>query len=97
MSSKLEGLTRRREMLVARAAIQRAELAQAYGELRKPLQIFDLCIGVVQSVARRPPLAVAVAAAFLRSGRLGKLPLKLWIGWQALRPLRFWWSKRGLR
>jgi hypothetical protein len=93
MNLKLAELARRREILISRSAAQREELAQAYQDLRRPLQIVKMMVGLAQTLAAHPELAAGLGAFFIGSGRWRKLPLQLWMGWQALRPLRFLWSK----
>ena len=94
MSAKLTELARRREILISRSAAQREELAHAYRQLRAPLQILKMMVGLAQTVAAHPELVVGLGAFFIGSGRWRKLPLQLWMGWQALRPLWAWWSRR---
>lgn len=89
-------LARRREILIFRSAAEREQLAQAYRQLRRPIRLVKLAVGLARSIKAHPELALGLTAIFVsgRSGKWGKLPLRLWMGWQMLRPLQAWWSRR---
>lgn len=82
MSARLKIIARRRELLVARAALQREEFAMHADELR-PLLTIGSAVMRLGQVVRGHPVWAAVTAVVL---------------WQVLkRPLRsFPWLARGL-
>ncbi|MBI3898884.1 MAG: hypothetical protein HY308_11385 [Gammaproteobacteria bacterium] len=64
MGGKLVDICQRRARLVARAAIQRDELARVTQSWRAPLSLADRGMAVVQTL-RRYPLAIGLVTAVL--------------------------------
>ncbi|MGH7773951.1 MAG: YqjK family protein [Candidatus Binatia bacterium] len=98
MSSKLAELARRRESLISRAAAQRDQLAQSYQPLQRSIRFVSRVVGLMQFFKAHPALVMGVTALIVsaRWGKLGKLPQRLWMGWQILQPLQAWWSRKRL-
>ena len=77
MSRRLEEIRRRREHLVARAELQRSELAYLAQSVEKPLRLLDRTMEFV-NVFRMHPVLIAIAASlFIVTPRHRLL---LWIG-----------------
>lgn len=93
MNAKLTELAQRRAALVARAAAQRAVLAQAYAPWRGPLAIVDQGRVAVRYIKRHPALLLGVVAvvAALRPRRVAQLLERGWVAWGAVLAV-----KRGL-
>ena len=90
MSAELAALVRRRRVLVARAAVQRAELAALAERWRGPIAVADVAYRAGRTMRRHPAL-FAVAVALLVQMR-GRGPL-LWSGrlftlWELYRAFR---------
>ena len=96
MNTKLLELTRRRESLVARSAVQREQLGHAYRRIKTPAVLVHTAGGILRIVKAYPALTTSLTAAFVgaRRRRLGKLALVLGTAFLARRRLRGWWSKR---
>lgn len=84
MNAKLIELAERRAMLVARAATQRRELAQAFAPWRGPLAIADQGVLAARYLGRHPELVVgAVAfAAVLSPRRVFGWLRRGWVVWR---------------
>lgn len=84
MNAKLIELAERRATLVARAATQRTELAQALSPWRKPLAAIDQGVLMARYLARHPVLlAGAVAfAALIRPRRVFGWLRRGWVVWR---------------
>ncbi|MDO9372670.1 MAG: YqjK-like family protein [Gammaproteobacteria bacterium] len=93
MNAKLTELANRRAVLVARAATQRAVLAQAYAPWRGPLAIVDQGLVAVRYIRNHPALLVGVVAlvAVLRPKRVARWLQRGWVTWGAVLAV-----KRGL-
>jgi YqjK-like protein len=88
-SERLQEITRRRELLSARAAAQRAAIAGTLQEWRKPLGIADRVSGVVGMLRAHPLLFMAAVAALAATprGRLVSLVgrgIAVWRLWQTV-------------
>ena len=77
MSRKLAGVVHQRRVLVAHAATQRAQLAQAVERLRGPLAFIDGAFRAGQMVRRHPALLAAALALLVP---LRRPALVLWSG-----------------
>ena len=86
MNMKLIELAERRAMLVARAAIQRSELAQALAPWRRPLAVVDQGVLAVRYLSRHPGLLLGVAgfAAVLRPKRVFGWLRRGWMVWRTV-------------
>lgn len=96
MANRLEEIARHKQVLVDKAARERAELAAAYDNIRAPIDIGAVLLGVGRTLKTHPIIAAGVSS-FLVSGYAGKLLkssgelLRLW---KLTRPLWDWWRKR---
>lgn len=96
MNTRIAVLRHRRALLIARTALQRAQVAQAFQPWHKPLTVVDTLIEVVRVVRRHPVLAVAGASLFASGTRHRWL---MWVGrlvtfWDIAQGLRALWHKR---
>ena len=89
MKANLIKLDERRTTLVARAATQRAELAQALAPWRGPLTVVDRGLGVLGYIRNYAPLLVGVAAFVvpLRPLLVARLLRRGWLVWRAVQAL----------
>ena len=87
MNSTLTQLAKRREYLVAQAAIQRTALAQNAAPWRVPLALADRGVEAIRTIRRHPVLGAVLMLAALRPGRAGKWTRFAWVGWQVGRGL----------
>jgi len=82
MNRNLAQLVERREILVAQAAAQRAELAQHFRALHKPLTLADRAVGLFRYIRSHP--AFLVGASFVIGTLLRKYtqkwPFLAWAG-----------------
>jgi hypothetical protein len=96
-NKKFEELVRRKQALIAQAAHERAELAEAYEKLRSPLDFNQAFWGIGRTL-RAHPMITAGVSSFLVSGLAGKLLRGagqiVSVSRMAL-PLWSWWVKRG--
>ena len=96
MSNRLEEIARRKQVLVDKAARERAELAQAYDKIRAPFDVTSTLLGIGRTLKTHPIIAAGISS-FLVSGYAGKTlrsaseALKLW---RLALPLWRWWTKR---
>jgi len=72
MSSRLDEIAARRELLVARGAVQRARAALEVGALRESLQWRRSAAGLATSPRARSAL-IGVALVLLGRGRAGRI------------------------
>jgi hypothetical protein len=81
MNERLQRLAERRQQLVARAAVQRAALAQHIEPWRTPLALADRGLAAVRYVRRHPGLVIGAAAllAVLRPTRAGRWLQRSWV------------------
>ena len=84
MNTKLIELAERRATLVAKAATQRTELAQALAPWRRPLAVVDQGMLAARYLGRHPELLVGVAvfAAVLRPKRAFGWLRRGWVVWR---------------
>lgn len=90
MSSSLESLAARRAQLIARAEVQRRQLASYHRHVVAPVQLTGSVVGLVSSLRHSPLFIAAVAAILLRTrwGKLALVPKLAWRGWKILRFVR---------
>jgi hypothetical protein len=90
MNAKLIELVERRTTLVASAATQRAELAQALAPWRGPLTLVDRGLGAVGYVRNYAPLLVGVVAFGLplRPLRVARWLWRGWLVWRVARAVK---------
>lgn len=90
MSKTLAQLAERRACLVARAAAQRAALAENIEPWRTPLAWADRGLELLSVLKRRPVWLAGGVALFaaLRVDRAGKWLRRGWLTWQVVRKLR---------
>lgn len=96
MSDRLEEIARRKQVLIEKAAQERAEIASAYNKFRAPFEIGTMLLGVARALKAHPLIAAGVSS-FLVSGlgkKLFKLSGELLKLWRVLVPIRTWWRKR---
>lgn len=90
MNAQLARITERRATLIARAAVQRGEVARLVQPWLTPLSFMDRGAALVRRV-RMHPLAIAVGVLMLfRLGRGGwsLWAGRLWTGWQLYQSLQ---------
>lgn len=98
--TSLNDIYRRRAQLVARAAVQRGEVATTFQRLDTPLRVAEGVVSFVRFIKSHPlvPIvaAVGVAVAFAVSGRVSipRIFKRVLIGaiavWRTYRSLRGW-------
>jgi hypothetical protein len=90
MNAKLIELVECRATLVARAATQRAELAQALAPWRGPLTVVDRGLGAVGYIRNYAPLLVGVVAfvVLLRPLRVARWLQQGWLVWRVARAVK---------
>ena len=95
MKAKTEKLARRREVLIARAAGEREQLAQAYQQLQKPIRLAKMVVGTIQTLKAHPAFVMGLAALLVgtRKGKWQRLLGQAWLSWEALRRLQALWFK----
>ncbi len=96
MNTRIAALRQRRAQLVVRAALQRAQVAQALQPWQKPLTLVDTLIEVVRVVRRHPVLAAVGVSLFASGTRHRWL---MWVGrlvtlWDVVQGVRALWHKR---
>ena len=96
MTSRLEEIARRKQVLIDKAAGERAELARICRNLKSPLAVGSTFLGIGRALKSHPIIAAGVSS-FLVSGYAGKL-VKSTSGllkvWHLARPLWSWWQKK---
>jgi hypothetical protein len=98
MSAELTAVMRRRQALVARAAAQRAELAELAARWQQPLRIADAAYRIGRAVRTHQAL-VTLATTLLVLGPQ-RHRLLMWAGrlfsvWEIYRVVRQQWPRRG--
>ena len=95
MKAKTERLARRREVLIARSAGQREQLAESYQQLQKPIRLARMVAGAIQTLKAHPAFVMGLAALLVgtRKGKWQRLLGRAWLSWEALRRLQALWSK----
>ncbi|MDD5180203.1 MAG: YqjK-like family protein [Gallionellaceae bacterium] len=86
MNAKLIELAERRATLVARAATQRTELAQALAPWRKPLAAADQGMLIARYLANHPALLAGAVAftALIRPRRVFGWLRRGWVMWRVV-------------
>lgn len=84
MNARLIELIRRRERLLVRAEIQRAEIAGAVSQWRVPIAAIDRVVEVVHTLKTHPALLVLPLATLLviKPRRLVSWGGKAWVVWR---------------
>lgn len=87
MNPRLAEILARREALIARAAIQRAEIAQAYRRWERPLGLVAWGCKAFHFAKSHPLLIVGAAAALVASRRIDpvKWARRAWFAWRMYR------------
>lgn len=90
MNAKLVELAERRATLVARAAVQRTELAQRLAPWRGPLAVVDQGVAAVRYLKRHPELLAAMVtfAVVIRPRRVVSWIRRGWVLWRLVRVVR---------
>ena len=90
MKTKTEQLARRREILIARSAAEREQLAEAYQQLQKPIRLAKMVAGAIQTLKAHPAFVMGLAALLVgtRKGKWQRLLGRAWLSWEALRRLQ---------
>jgi len=90
MNARLIELIRRRERLLVRAEIQRAEIAGAVRQWREPIAALDRVVEVVHTLKTHPALLVLPLSALLviKPRRLVSWGGKAWMAWRLWRSWR---------
>lgn len=99
MTTKLEELGRRKELLISRSAFQREQLAHLSRQIQRPATLVKAAAGAFQvfrTVKTHPRLATSLAAVLMGSlrPRLAKLALPLWTAWWVYGQLKSRRSKK---
>jgi hypothetical protein len=90
--ASLTELARRREELIARAEVQRAQLSLYGRQFHAPLRVAETVYRFGKTL-RQSPLAVTALAALLTRTpwrRLGRVPKLIWRTWRILRFVQSW-------
>ena len=90
MRYRSEDLAAKRQRLVAKAAVQRVELAHQIQPWRARLAVADKGVSIVRTVGRYPLLlaGAAMLLAVWRPRRTVKVLQYGWVAWQLVRELR---------
>lgn len=90
MRYRSEDLAAKRQRLVAKAAVQRVELAHQMQPWRERMAVADKGISVVRTVGRHPLLlaGAALLLAVWRPRRAVRVLQYGWVAWQLVRELR---------
>ena len=99
MNMRIAAIRHRRALLIARAALQRTQMAQVVQAWRKPLAMVDSVAEVVRTVRQHPVFAAVGTSLFLSSRRYRWL---LWAGrlftlWEVVQVVRGQWPKASDR
>lgn len=96
MNIRIAAIRHRRALLIARAALQRTQVAQALQPWQKPLALVDMLVVAVRAVRQHPVFAAVGSSLFISATRHRWL---LWAGrlftlWQVAQVVRAQWPKR---
>ena len=93
-SQKMRELEQRRELLLARIALQRVRLSLELHNLEQPIRMVDRGIAVVHYLKAHPVLVAAGVAALTVVGRrrIAAWVGRGWVAWRGLRTLASWSS-----
>lgn len=97
MNSELAAIAKKREMLVARAASQRAKLAILAERWRKPLAVAETGYRLGQVLRRHPAIAVVSLAILARAQRVRIVAWSGWLltGWGLYQAIRKRWQRHA--
>lgn len=87
MNAKLVKLAERRATLVARAAVQRAELTQRLETWRGPLAVVDQGVAAIRYIKSHPEIVAAMVmfAVVIRPRRISSWLRRGWVLWRMAR------------
>lgn len=87
MNRRLAAVEARRTRLLARAALEREDVAQTLQSWAQPLDFIDRCVDAVRFVVARPPLiaGAALVLALLRPRRAFRWAQRAFGLWQGYR------------
>ena len=90
MKAKLVKLAERRVILVAKAAVQRAELAQRLEPWRGSLAVVDQGVAAIRYIKSHPEIwaAMVVFAVVVRPRRISSWLRRGWVLWRLARAAR---------
>jgi hypothetical protein len=93
-SRKVREIEQRRELLLARIALQRVRVELELRNLEQPIKIVDRGIAVVHYLKAHPVLVAAGVAALTVVGRrrIAAWVGRGWVAWRGLRTLAGWSS-----
>ena len=102
MNKRFEDIARRKQALIEKAAVERAELTDAQRRIREQFSLSGTILwgGTllgIGRVLRAYPVIAAAISSVLVSGYAGKIIKgsgKLLKLWRLALPLRIWWRKR---
>jgi len=91
-SQKMRELEQRRELLLARIALQRVRVSLELHNLEQPIKMVDRGIAVVHYLKAHPLLVAAGVAAFTVVGRrrIAAWVGRGWVAWRSLSTLSGW-------
>lgn len=97
MNSRSAQLRRRRQLLLARAAAQRDEVAFVAAQLQHRLRIVNLGFAAGQVLRNHPLLALAGTSLLMRApgGKLISWISRVYTGWELFGALRKQWTQRA--
>ena len=98
VTDRLIELARDKERLIARTAVQRVAIADAYQRWQGPARVLDRGIAVARFLKAHPLLLAVgtVVAALVGRRRLLQLGGRGWVAWRTWRMLAAWARRRGL-
>ena len=91
-------LARRKERLIARAAVQRETIADAFRALERPIGVIDRAVAATRFLREHPVVVGAVVAALVvfRRRSLVGLVTRGVAAWRLWRSLSSWRGRLGL-
>jgi hypothetical protein len=96
VNKRFEDIARRKQALIEKAAMERAEWAAAYRRMRSPFDLGHALLGAGRAL-KAYPMVAAASSSILVSGYAGQLLRgtgEIFKLWRLVLPLRAWWSKR---
>ena len=99
MNIRIAAIRQRRALLIARAALQRTQIAQVVQPWQQPLTMVDTVTEVVRAVRQHPVFAAVGTSMFLSSTRYRWLlwAARLFTLWEVVQVVRGQWPKRSDR
>ena len=96
MNTRIAAIRHRRALLIARAGLQRLQLAQAFQPWQRPLAMVDTVAEVVRAVRRHPVFSAVGSSLFMSSTRHRWLlwAVRLFGLWGVAQVVRTQWHKR---